>query len=99
MPPWYPGTAQRYQGFVEAYPKAVSITPLPPSDVGDTGAGMGAPLPWLLVDVDMSNEGDYACHNEVPVPPHQLGLGLGLGLDPRLDPWLSLSLHGFWSAV
>ncbi len=66
-PPHYPGAADRYRGFAEAYPVAQLEMIPSPGHRGMSEHDLGACLPWLLVHLDKESD-TYALQNEAFSP-------------------------------
>ena len=67
LPPHYPGAADRYRGFAEAYPVAQLEMIPSPGHRGMSEHDLGACLPWLLVHLDKESD-TYALQNEAFSP-------------------------------
>ena len=67
VPPHYPGTAKRYQGFVDAYPADRIESVDAPQIEGIADHGLGPCLPWLLLHLDESSA-PYAWQTEAFAP-------------------------------
>lgn len=61
LPQHYPGMAERYERFREAYPQREEVTSYP-CPTGPQYQG-GSPLPWMLIELD-ANSNDHALRNE-----------------------------------
>ena len=67
LPPHYPGAAERYDGFANAYSADQVERIASPMHEGMAEHELGPPLPWMLVHLDKDSD-TYALNNEAFSP-------------------------------